>query len=116
MVLNFLKNNLSIPENEAFEIEISLREGVNNAILHGNNSDSAKMVNIIFSWKKNFIRICISDENDSFVDIDSLGNRKESENLLSFSGRGILLMKNYMDSVMFKKNPKGITVIMEKSF
>ena len=37
IVLNFLKNILNIEENDSFEIEISLREAVNNAIIPGNN-------------------------------------------------------------------------------
>ena len=116
IVLNFLKNILNISENDSFEIEISLREAINNAILHGNKAEWDRRVYLHFSWKRDFMRIVITDENDQPLDLDSLAERKESNDLLAFSGRGILLMKNYMDRVKFEKDRKGTSVILEKSF
>lgn len=116
IVLNFLKSILNIPENDSFEIEISLREAINNAILHGNKSEWNRRVYLNFSWKRDFLKIVVTDENDQPLDLDSLAKRKENKDLLAFSGRGILLMKNYMDSVKFEKDHKGTSVVLEKSF
>lgn len=114
IVLSFLKNILCISENDSFEIEISLREAINNAILHGNKSTWGKRVYLLFLWRKDFLRVEITDENESPVDVKILENREENRDILAYSGRGILLMKNYMDKVKFKINLTGMTVILEK--
>ena len=49
MVLGFLKNHLHIEEDNFFKIEISLREILNNAILHGNKCDTNKTVKVTFT-------------------------------------------------------------------
>lgn len=114
VVFSFLKKSLHIEEDNFFKIEISLREVINNAILHGNKSNLDKRVNVDFEWNKKCLTIKIKDENDEKVDFDDI-NRKLAENdLLAFNGRGIMIMKSYMDKVRFKPSDKGTEIIMEK--
>lgn len=115
IVLNFLKNILNIEENDSFEIEISLREAVNNAIIHGNNSRIDKRVYLLFHWEKRYLRIEVTDENEDKFSVENLEKKDDEKSLLAYSGRGILLMKNYMDSVKFENCSPGTRVILEKS-
>ena len=114
LILGFLKSLLSIHDDTYFQIEMSLREAISNAIIHGNQRDSNKQVTIRFSWEKRLLRIRVGDENHLKVDLDEILRRNESLDLLSFSGRGLLIIKNYMDRVEFVSTDRGNELILEK--
>ena len=113
IVLNHLKDILKIDEDTFFKIEISLREAVNNAIVHGNGKDLNKKVKVEYDWNKEKIRIKVKDESKKAVDFEKVEKNLEENDLLSFSGRGILIMRSYMDRVDFKYN-KGTEILLEK--
>ncbi len=48
------------------KILVSTIEGVNNAIIHGNNSEPEKIVDIEFRCKGNELKIKITDEGKGF--------------------------------------------------
>ena len=52
LVFSYIKNVLNIGDDNFFKVEISLREVINNAILHGNKSDPHKKVHVKFKWNK----------------------------------------------------------------
>ncbi|MCJ7524971.1 MAG: ATP-binding protein [Candidatus Aminicenantes bacterium] len=114
LVLSFIKKLLDIGDDEFFKIEISLREAANNAIVHGNGNDMEKLVHMKFIWDKSFLRIHVRDENDRKVDFKEVEDKINSCGLLSFNGRGIMIIKNYMDIFEFQCLPGGSEVIMEK--
>jgi len=114
LVFSFLKNVLNLEDDNFFRIEISLREVINNAILHGNKSDPKKSVHVIFEWTKSVLRMKIKDENDEKVDFDAINKKLEENDLLSFNGRGIMIMKSYMDKVKFFPSEQGTEIVMEK--
>lgn len=115
LVLNYLKSTLSIDEDEYFKIEISAREAINNAIVHGNRLDMSKQVIVRYLWGHNRIRIEILDENHDQTDFEQIQEKISSCNLLSFHGRGITIMRNYMDIFEFNCTDKGNIVILEKN-
>lgn len=114
LVLGYVKSFLKIDEDTHFQVELALREVINNAIVHGNKSDKSKMVNVTFVWKKPRLQIKIKDQNPDSVDFEKIGQKVESNNLLSTNGRGIMIMKSYMDKVKFQATDTGSEVIMEK--
>ncbi|MBU4405352.1 MAG: ATP-binding protein [Candidatus Aminicenantes bacterium] len=114
LVLGFIKKLLDIGDDEFFKIEISLREAANNAIIHGNGNDMEKLVHMEFIWDKSFLRIHVRDENDRQVDFKEVEDKINSCGLLSFNGRGIMIIKNYMDTFEFHCLPGGSEVVMEK--
>jgi anti-sigma regulatory factor (Ser/Thr protein kinase) len=63
LVLGFIKKLLDSDDEKFFKIEISLREAVNNAIVHGNGRDLNKLVHMDFVWDRTFLRIHVRDEN-----------------------------------------------------
>lgn len=113
-ILTFLKNILTISDDNMFKIEISLREVINNAVIHGNKSNPEKRVHLDFEWEKNLLILTVTDENESTVDFKSILKKIEERDLLSFNGRGILIMRNYMDSVKFSNIKGGTRIILEK--
>lgn len=114
LVLGYIRNFLKIEEDVFFKLEIALREVINNAIVHGNKSDKNKLVFVTFRWKKSRLWLRIKDQNPVQVDFKKIAKQLESNDILSTNGRGITIMKNYMDKIEFRASEDGSEVIMEK--
>jgi len=114
LAFSYVKNVLNIGDDTYFKIEISLREGINNAILHGNQSDPRKRVYVLFKWTKSRLWLSVKDENTRKVNFTEINRRLESTDVLAFNGRGIMIMKSYMDKVKFIATESGTEVLMEK--
>lgn len=114
LVLSYIKNFLMIDEDDIFKIEIALREVINNAIVHGNQADISKRVFVDFSWQKAGFSIRVRDENPNPVDFTSLIQQSENNDLLAFRGRGIMIMRTYMDKVEFFKRDGGSEILLQK--
>jgi len=89
------------------DILISLTEAVNNAIVHGNNEDSKKLVSVASSKTKNGLVITVSDEGNGF-NHSCLPDPTTPENICACGGRGVFLMKELCDRISFVNN--GSTV------
>ena len=114
LVLGFIKKLLDIADEVFFKIEISLREATNNAIVHGNGRDLDKLVHMEFVWDKSFLRIHVRDENSRQVDLREVEDKINNCHLLSFNGRGIMIIRSYMDRFELHCRPGGSEVVMEK--
>ena len=114
LVLAFIKKILDIGDDEFFKIEISLREAINNAIVHGNEKKMDKLVHVEFVWEKSFLRMRVRDEGDHEISFEQIENKIKSCSLLSANGRGIMIIKSYMDKFEFHCLGKGSEVVMEK--
>lgn len=84
-------------------IMIAVTESVNNAIVHGNQSDKSKNVHLSLTLEDNQVKFVIEDEGQGF-DYDNLPDPTAPENLEKPGGRGIFLMKNLCDEVSFADN------------
>jgi serine/threonine-protein kinase RsbW len=114
LVLTYIKKTLGLDEDEFFEIEISLREAVNNAIVHGNAQDLGKRVHVDFEWEKSVLRMRVRDEGGRKVSFEQIEKKVSRCDLLSANGRGIMIIKNYMDRFEFRCLERGSEVFMEK--
>lgn len=95
-------------------IGMAVREGVANAIKHGNKLDMSKKVFATFDLDAGMLAIRISDEGEGF-DPSSVGDPLNPQNLMKTSGRGIFYMKTFMDKVDFTFVPgRGTDLIMTK--
>jgi serine/threonine-protein kinase RsbW len=81
---------------QAYFIEMSIREIVSNAIQHGNKCDLGKFVKIEYRFDREKFHVQIEDEGNGF-DFNHLPDPCNSENLLKSSGRGIFLVRSFMD-------------------
>ena len=104
-----------IPEGTEEDLTISVLEAVNNAIQHGNREDKSKQVHIRIETTSGEIAVSIQDEGDGF-DLKSVPDPRSGEHLLNTSGRGILIMKEFMDQVTFCVEKRGTLVEMTKRF
>jgi serine/threonine-protein kinase RsbW len=98
----------------AYQIEMAVHETVINAIFHGNRQDPAKSVFLKFLISENGVEIHVRDEGKGF-DPASLPDPVAQENLLNVSGRGIFLVRKFMDEFKVETSAgSGTEVIMVK--
>ena len=90
-------------------VGVAIRESVINAIKHGNRNDSTKHVHVDFETSSHTvpeISIRVRDEGEGF-DPELIADPLAPENLLKSSGRGIFLIKSFMDQVSVQRAPEG---------
>ena len=95
----------------AFSIRLAIEEGLNNAIKHGNGYDPGKTVQVAFAVTPQQVVISITDEGPGF-DPARVPDPTCDENFEKPCGRGIMLMRAYMDEIHY--NPCGNQVRMVK--
>jgi anti-sigma regulatory factor (Ser/Thr protein kinase) len=100
-----------VPESET-DVEIALRESIANAVIHGNRENPRKRVHVICRCEPEEVSIAVKDEGRGF-DLDKVPDPTAPENAGSVHGRGIYLMKAFMDEVCFEEG--GVVVRMRKS-
>ena len=94
-------------------VSMAVREGMINAILHGNAYDAGKRVNLSFEQNDQEMIVTISDEGSGFIP-GEVPDPLAPENLLKTSGRGIFLMRAFMDEVRFRKLNPGTEITLIK--
>ncbi len=90
-------------------IMIAVVESVNNAIVHGNQSDKNKNVHLSAKFNDSSIAFTISDEGPGF-DFHNLPDPTAPENLEKAGGRGIFLMKHLSDEVSFNQDGRQVVL------
>jgi len=110
--LRQVNSDLHIDEGIMYRLLVSCTEAVNNAIVHGNNSDPDKKVIIRCTVEKKILTICVKDEGKGF-DSERLQDPREEKNLMKENGRGVFLMRSLMDRVKFKRLKSGSFVEMK---
>lgn len=96
---------------DIFSLRLALSEGITNAIRHGNRMSPDKQVEIQWTITADKIRVVIRDEGEGF-NPDDIIDPTEEENLERPGGRGVMLMKSFMDQVLY--NEKGNQLTLEK--
>src|SRR5438552_2026580 len=92
---------------------VAIRESVINAIKHGNRNDPRKHVFVEFSIAKpdgdeaaGELAILVRDQGEGF-DPEAVADPLAPENLLKSSGRGIFLIRRFMDDVELRRGHEG---------
>jgi len=94
-----------------FAIRLALEEAPNNAINHGNRRDPSNKVTVSYDINDQYVALTVGDEGAGFNPSD-VPDPTVDENLEKPCGRGIMLMRAYMDEVRFSN--KGTRVHMVK--
>ncbi len=94
-------------------IGMALREGLSNAIRHGNRQDPGKRVLVTFAWDGETLTIEVGDEGEGFAP-EEVVDPLAPENQMKTSGRGIFYMKTFMDEVAFARGETGGTLLTMK--
>jgi serine/threonine-protein kinase RsbW len=100
-------------EDEVMQISMAVREGAVNAVLHGNGYSPDKKVILAFERTPQDLVITIRDQGTG-IDLSRIPNPLAPENLLKTSGRGIFLMRSFMDVVEIRPSKTGTEVKLIK--
>src|SRR5207253_1539595 len=100
-------------DKDIFCIKLALEEALVNAIKHGNQMDRAKLVRISYRVVADRFECCISDEGAGFDPTD-VPDPTCAENLERPCGRGLMLMRHYMNEVAY--NARGNSVSLARVF
>jgi serine/threonine-protein kinase RsbW len=109
MVSDHLGRDLGFDEDAIHWVGVAIRECVINAIKHGNQYDRSKHVTVAFETIDNgmpALTISVRDQGSGF-DPDALPDPLAPENLLNSSGRGIFLIRSFMDDVRLQRAEGG---------
>jgi serine/threonine-protein kinase RsbW len=98
---------------ECGRIALAVREATVNAVLHGNRCDPTKHVTVSFDSTPEALTMAVRDEGPG-LNPATLPDPLAPENLLKESGRGIFLIRAFMDEVRFRILSPGTEVIMVK--
>ncbi|MES1213435.1 MAG: ATP-binding protein [Singulisphaera sp.] len=98
-------------ERDIFSVHLALEEALVNAIKHGNRCDVSKSVHVLCELSKDRLRVRIEDEGPGF-NPDQVPDCTGADRLEMPCGRGVLLMRSFMNSVEF--SDKGNCVEMTK--
>jgi serine/threonine-protein kinase RsbW len=94
----------------SFAIELLVREALNNAILHGCESDPAKRVTCTLRVRGSRLTIAVKDQGIGF---DWKAKQRREVDLEASSGRGMCIYESYADRIRFGR--QGNSVVMVKT-
>lgn len=109
-----ITNNLTAlagcDSDQAYFIEMAVREIVVNAIRHGNQLDLDKEVRVNYRFNSERFEVGILDQGGGF-DFEHLPDPCNPENLMKSSGRGIFLVRSFMDDFSLARVPNQGTEV-----
>lgn len=109
LVSGHVSRAIGLDDDAIHWVGVSLRECVINAIKHGNRHDASKRVFVEFATAMDTVpemMIRVRDQGPGF-DPDDVADPLAPENLLKGSGRGIFLIRSFMDEVQLQRAPEG---------
>jgi serine/threonine-protein kinase RsbW len=109
--VNYFAKEMKLDDEKLHNLLLSITEATTNAIIHANKSDQNKMVKIEVIDSDDQLKIIVKDEGIGF-NPGKVPNPTNPENLLKDSGRGIYLMRIYMDEVRYNITPDGTETIL----
>jgi serine/threonine-protein kinase RsbW len=109
VVSDHVCRDVGLDEDSMHWVSVAVRESVANAIKHGNKNDQGKKVFVEFDGTfapVPELAIVVRDQGAGF-DPEDVADPLAPENLLKGSGRGIFLIRNFMDEVVLRRAPQG---------
>jgi len=109
--VNYFAIDLGLDKERVAALLLAVTEATTNAIIHANKCDVNKLVTVDVHVEKTKITIKITDEGEGF-DPSEIPDPTQPENLLKDSGRGVYLMRVYMDELYYNITPTGTETIL----
>ena len=111
-----LAQKAGFTEDDRHKIAMSVREAAVNAVLHGNSYDPGKKITVAYEMTSEKMSIVITDQGVGLNE-QTLPDPLAEDNILKSSGRGIFLIRSFMDEVHIRDLHPGteITLIQHVS-
>jgi len=101
---------LGFPDDEQHKIGMAVREAIVNAVVHGNRYNAHKKVHLAVTGGQDRLTVTVGDEGEGF-DLAALPDPLAEHNLLQQSGRGIFLIRAFMDEFEVRRRVAGGTEV-----
>lgn len=108
-----LASEAGLCEDDCFHITMAVREAAINAVLHGNEYDPSRQIAVHLENTGDALRFVVADQGKG-LDPETLPDPLAPENLLRGTGRGIFLIRAFMDEVRFRQLHPGTELTMVK--
>lgn len=99
-----------VGEDELHRVGMSVREAMVNAVVHGNKYNRNKKVLLRVETTPDSMVVTIADEGAGF-DPDQVPDPNSGENVMRQSGRGIMLIRAFMDDYVVSRRSGGGTEV-----
>ena len=109
--VNYFCKDLKLSDEKLANVLLAVTEATTNAVIHANKSDLNKKVTIDVHVEDSKLIMKVKDEGEGF-NPDMIPDPTEPENLLKDSGRGLYLMKIYMDELKYNHTPTGMETVL----
>jgi len=114
--VNYFAREVGIKDEKISGLILSVTEATTNAIIHGNKKNVDKKVKIIVTVEEGRkLKVVVKDEGRGF-DPSNIPDPTKPENLLKDSGRGLYLIRVYMDELHYRITPEGTETILILNF
>ncbi len=108
-----LAGEAGLDEDDRFRLAMAVREAAVNAVLHGNEYDPCKHISVSLENTGEALVISIADQGKG-LDPETLPDPLAPENLLRGTGRGIFLIRSFMDEVHYRQLHPGTELTLIK--
>tara|TARA_R110002096_G_scaffold329006_6_gene523100 strand:+ start:68621 stop:69028 length:408 start_codon:yes stop_codon:yes gene_type:complete len=108
-LLNDLQAELNFDDEFYAKLMLTVSEAATNGVIHGNKLDASKKVTIIADYDGNTLSISTDDEGDGFIP-EAIPDPLAEENLLKTSGRGVFLMGEFADEVLYQNDGRRLVL------
>ena len=97
-------------QEDVFAVHLAVQEAFVNALKHGNKMDSSKKVRIDYCVSCDKVDISMTDEGPGF-EPEEVPDPRCGENIYKANGRGLLLMRSYMDMVEYNEQGNCVHLV-----
>jgi serine/threonine-protein kinase RsbW len=101
-------------QDDIFAVHLALEEAFLNAVKHGNRMDPTKTVQIDYAVDPEKVEIRMTDEGPGF-DPGRIPDPRVGKNLYRPEGRGLLLIRSYMDTVEYNERGNSLRMVRGKN-
>jgi serine/threonine-protein kinase RsbW len=101
-------------DRDLFGLRLALEEALVNALRHGNRGDPSRRVAVRWRVTPDCVLVEVEDEGEGFV-ATRVPDALAPENLERPCGRGLLLMRHYLDEVRYHGRGNRVTLGKRRS-
>lgn len=104
-----LSMELDLSDEVYGNVLVATMEATNNAIVHGNQADPGKLVNIAIKLDSHELEVLVEDQGPGF-DFSSVPDPTAPENIEKINGRGIFLMERLTDELVYMEEGRKVVL------
>ncbi len=109
--VNYFAKDIGLPDEKISSLLLAVTEATTNAIIHANKNDKTKLVKVDVNISDSKLVVKVIDEGRGFNPAN-IPDPTHPENLLKDSGRGVYLMRVYMDGLDYNVTESGTETIL----